>query len=84
MPQVTEAHHRSEWAEACVSGPGTTSTSFDYSGPLTEAVLLGSIAVRFPQTTLDWNSRALKFTNLKEANAFVRRRYRKGWEVAGL
>jgi predicted dehydrogenase len=84
MPQVTEAHHWSEWAEACVSGPGKTSTSFDYSGPLTEAVLLGSVAVRFPQTSLEWNSRALKFTNVKDANAFVRRRYRKGWEVAGL
>jgi len=84
MPVVTEAHHWSEWAEACVSGSGKTSTSFDYSGPLTEAVLLGSVAVRFPQTSLEWDSRALKFTNVKDANAFVRRRYREGWEIAGL
>jgi hypothetical protein len=84
MPHVVEAHHWSEWAEACVSGPGTTSTSFDYSGPLTEAVLLGSVAARFPKTSLKWNSQRLMFTNMKAANAYVRRRYRKGWEVAGL
>ncbi|HTO03990.1 MAG TPA: Gfo/Idh/MocA family oxidoreductase, partial [Opitutus sp.] len=84
MPHVVEAHHWSEWAEACVSGPGKTSTSFDYSGPLTEAVLLGSVATRFPKTTLKWDAQRLAFTNMKAANAFVRRRYRKGWEVAGL
>jgi hypothetical protein len=84
MPQVKEAHHWSEWAEACVSGSGATSTSFDYSGPLTEAVLLGSVAVRFPQSTLEWDTKRLKFTNERAANAFVRRRYRKGWKITGL
>ena len=47
-------------------------------------LLLGSVAVRFPQTKLEWNSAKLQFDNVKEANQFVRRRYRKGWEVAGL
>jgi hypothetical protein len=47
-------------------------------------VLLGSVATRFPQTTLDWKAGSLKFTNNKEANHFVRRKYRKGWEVKGL
>jgi hypothetical protein len=66
-----------------VSG-GTPGASFDYSGPLTESVLLGSVAVRFPKTTLQWNSAKLQFENEKAANQFVRRSYRKGWEVAGL
>jgi hypothetical protein len=47
-------------------------------------VLLGSVAVRFPHTTLDWNAEELRFENAREANAFVRRPYRQGWEVAGL
>jgi hypothetical protein len=46
--------------------------------------LLGSVAVRFPQTKLDWNGEKLEFTNEKAANQFLRRTYRKGWEVAGL
>jgi hypothetical protein len=47
-------------------------------------VLLGSVAVRFPQTTLQWNAAKLQFTNCADANPFVRRTYRKGWEVRGL
>ena len=83
MPVVEGAHHWSQWAEACLSG-ATPSANFDYSGPLTEAVLLGSVAVRFPSTTLEWNSADLRFENVKEANAHVRRTYRPGWEIAGL
>jgi hypothetical protein len=83
MPQPEQGHHWTEWAEACISGakPGA---NFDYSGPLTEAVLLGSVAVRFPKTKLDWNGAKLQFENEKAANQYVRRKYRKGWEVAGL
>ena len=83
MPKVTGTHHWSDWAEACLSGKNP-SANFDYSGPLTEAVLLGSIAVRFPQTELQWNSEKLEFTNEKKANPYVRRSYRQGWGVPGL
>ena len=72
-----------QFVEAC-RGNGKTSTPFDYSGPLTESVLLGCLATRFPKKTLEWDAAALEITNAKEANAFVRRKYRKGWEVKGL
>jgi len=62
-------------------GEGQTTANFDYAGPLTEAVLLGSVASRFPQQTLDWNAATLKFTNVAEANQYVRRAYRHGWEI---
>lgn len=84
LPEVAGSHHWSDWAEACVGGRGKPLAPFDYSGPLTEAVLLGSVAVRFPQTKLEWNSKQLRFDNVKEANAFVRRKYRKGFGVPGL
>jgi hypothetical protein len=83
MPDLKSIHHWTEFAQACI-GQGTTSTGFDYSGPLTEAVLLGSVAVRFPKTTLSWDAAAMRFTNEAEANRHVRRPYRKGWEVEGL
>ncbi len=83
MPVLETVNHYHEFAEA-VMGNGKTSTSFDYSGPLTEAVLLGPLATRFPKTTLLWNSAKLKFTNSKEATAFVRTKYRDGWRVKGL
>lgn len=84
LPEVAGSHHWSDWAEACIGGKARPLASFDYSGPLTEAVLLGSVAVRFPQTKLEWNSAKLRFDNVKEANAFVRRKYRKGFGVPGL
>jgi predicted dehydrogenase len=83
LPDVGRADHWLQFVDA-ILGKEKTSTGFDYSGPLTEAVLLGSVATRFPKTTLAWDAKALKFTNENAANAFVRRAYRKGWEVAGL
>ncbi len=83
MPELPPQNHWTQFAEAC-RGNGKTSASFDYAGPLTEAVLLGGVATRFPKTTLDWDAAKLKFTNVSDANQFVRRTYRKGWEVKGL
>jgi predicted dehydrogenase len=83
MPRVGSVNHWTQWLEAC-RGQGTPSANFDYSGPLTEAVLLGGLATRFPKTTLEWDAAGLKFTNLAEANQYLRRTYRKGWEVKGL
>ena len=75
--------HYSQFVEA-VRGNGKTSAPFSYSGPLSEVVLLGCLATRFPQTTLEWDSERLKVTNVEDANKFVRKTYRKGWEVEGL
>jgi predicted dehydrogenase len=83
MPQIESVNHYHEFVEA-VLGNGTTSTPFDYSGPLTEAVLLGPIATRFPNTTLEWNAAKMKFRNSPEATQYVRRKYRSGWGVKGL
>jgi predicted dehydrogenase len=78
IEKVEGSNHWRQFIDA-VLGKGLASANFDYAGPLTEAVLLGSVATRFPKTTLDWNAPALKFTNVEEANRFVRRTYRKGW-----
>jgi predicted dehydrogenase len=83
LPRPGGIDHYLEFVEAC-RGNAKTSAPFEFSGPLTESVLLGCLATRFPKSTLDWDSASLKVTNLEEANRFVRRRYRKGWEVAGL
>jgi predicted dehydrogenase len=83
MPNLEVISHYNLFVDA-VMGNGKTNAGFDYSGPLTEAVLLGPLATRFPQTTLEWNSSKLKFTNSAEANQFVRSSYRAGWKVKGL
>jgi predicted dehydrogenase len=82
-PEPEGDNHYLQFVEAC-RGNGKTSTPFEYSGPMTESVLLGCLATRFPKTTLEWDAAGLKVTNVEEANRFVRRRYREGWEVEGL
>ena len=82
LPNPGGNDHYLQFVEAC-RGNGKTSAPFDYSGPLTESVLLGCLATRFPKMTLEWDPAKLQVTNVSEANAFVRRRYRKGWEVTG-
>ena len=75
--------HYLQFVEAC-RGKAKTSTPFSYSGPLTESVLLGCLATRFPGQTLEWDAQALRVTNVEEPNRFVRKRYREGWAVQGL
>ncbi|MFO1497371.1 MAG: Gfo/Idh/MocA family oxidoreductase [Verrucomicrobiota bacterium] len=82
-PQISGNDHWAQFIDACM-GKGQTAAHFGYAGPLTEAVLLGSVATRFPHTTLQWNAPRLTFDNVPEANRFVRRQYRAGWEVKGL
>ncbi|HAV64023.1 MAG TPA: oxidoreductase [Verrucomicrobiales bacterium] len=83
IPRVEGANHWHQFVNACL-GEGKTQAGFDYSGPLTEAILLGSVASRFPKTTLKWDASKLKFSNVSEANQYVKRDYRAGWEVKGL
>ncbi|MCC6697192.1 MAG: Gfo/Idh/MocA family oxidoreductase [Candidatus Hydrogenedentes bacterium] len=71
--------HHAEWVEACKGGAPARS-NFDVAGPLTEAVLLGMVAVR-ARRHLTWDSASLTVTNSPEANAYVTKQYRKGWEL---
>lgn len=72
--------HYVEWITACREGTPTT-CNFDYSGCLSEAVLLGTVAYRVGKK-LDWDGATLKATNCPEADRLVRKQYRAGWEVA--
>jgi len=72
--------HHKEWIEACKTGSATRS-NFDFAGPLTEAVLLGSVCIRNGGDKLLWDSENLKITNDPDANKFLHYEYRKGWSL---
>jgi predicted dehydrogenase len=72
--------HYKEWVEACKNGTPTRS-NFGFAGPLTEAVLLGSVCIRNGGTPLTWDSHAEKFTNDPDANQLLHYEYRKGWSL---
>ena len=82
-PEVDGQNHYHQWVDACL-GEGKTSASFSYGGPLTEALLLGVVANRFPGQKLNWDAAALQVTNLSDANALLRSTYRNGFQVEGL
>ena len=83
FPKLEQINHWHSFIDA-VRGQGTTSANFEYAGPLTEWVLLGGISTRFPGQSLEWNAAEMKVTNVPEANQFVKKTYREGWEVEGL
>ena len=68
-----------EWIAACQGGPPALS-NFANSGPLTEFVLLGNLAIRLGRR-IEWDGPNLKAPGTPEADALIRREYRKGWEL---
>jgi hypothetical protein len=72
--------HEKNWLDA-IRQNGQAVSNFDYAGPFTETVLLGNVALRYPGTRLHWDSANLTFTNMPDADRFVRHQYREGWSL---
>jgi hypothetical protein len=68
-----------EWVEA-IRGGEPASCNFDWASILTEAVLLGNIAIRAGKK-LDWDADNMRFTNDESANKYVKESYRPGWSL---
>ena len=82
-PKFPGRNHYHHFVDACLGGEMTES-HFIQTGPMAEAILLGTVAIRVPGKVLEWDAATMKFPNAPEADRLVRRTYRKGWEVAGL
>lgn len=92
LARVPEGHYV-QWVNACLAGYGKTelSSSFDYAGPFTEAILLGVLAMRsyylkeaesYPgRRKLVWDAVNMKVTNVDIANSLVSRIPRVGWTI---
>lgn len=100
--KLPEYGHHASWTEACKAGFGSAqhralTSTFDYSGPLTETVIMGNLAIRSyglgtpnangrgmtfnGRKKLLWDGKNMKVTNYDEANQFVGRSYRDGWKL---
>ncbi|MGK6353326.1 Gfo/Idh/MocA family protein [Parapedobacter sp. DT-150] len=93
VPGGIEGHY-AQWVDACLAGyrKKAVSAPFEISCPLTEALLMANLAIRgadlrvgdrYPGRNfkLLWDHRDMRVTNFDEVNQFVRREYRKGWEL---
>jgi predicted dehydrogenase len=85
FPRVTVSHEM-DWAAAC-KGEGKSSSPFDYAAALTETMLLGVVALHANRVAnqngkkLIYDAANMKFTNYDQANQFLTREYRAGWEI---
>lgn len=86
--------HQSQWVDACLAGYGKKELSapIEISGPLTEALLMANLAIRgadlnvegkYPGRNLKliWDDQHMRVTNFDAVNQFIKREYRKGWEL---
>jgi predicted dehydrogenase len=84
-PRPKPMNHYHQFIDAILGkNGGKTQASFDYAGPLSEMVLLGTVALHFPDKTLKWDAPNMKVTNLPDANKYIRQSCRKKWQVKGL
>jgi len=71
--------HHAEWIRACKTGEPTT-CNFEYSGALTEAVLLGNVTYR-AGAKIEWDSQSLRAKGCPAAEQFIHHEYREPWKI---
>jgi len=77
LPRTAEHHF--EWAQAIKGGPKPQST-FAYASVLTEALLVGMLALRTGKP-IEWDAKNMRAINCPEANPFIHPHFRAGWEM---
>lgn len=74
FPELEAVDHYHQFVDACL-GKTQTSAPFSYAARLTESILLGVVANRFPNETLNWDNASSKFSKA-EANLLLDAKYR--------
>jgi len=73
--------HHQEWIQACKEkNPAGALADFAYSGPFTESLLVGNLAVRL-QKRVEWDCETMRSPNCPEADNYVTKFYRYGWTL---
>ena len=73
--------HEMNWVKA-IKGEAEAACPFEYAAPLTETMLLGLVALRTGQgRKILYNGEQMLVTNIRDANQYLTREYRPGWEV---
>ena len=67
--------HYHEWVDGILKNK-TPSASFNYAGPLTEALLLVCLSLHYPNKRLEWDTKNLKIPNFTEAEKWIKQKYR--------
>ena len=79
LPERQRGPRSNTWA-AAIRDNKESPGSFKYAGTVTEAINLAAVALRAGKR-VEYDSVNMKITNDDEANRYLRREYRKGWEL---
>ena len=83
LKDVKIHNHYAEFVESCKDGtPERCGSKFSYAAPLTEALLLGCLSLKFPGMELKFDPKAKRFTNCEAANAMLKAPSRGQWKLA--
>jgi hypothetical protein len=78
--ELPDRDHYGEFIDVVLAGgKEKCSANFDYAGPLTESVIIGNVAAHFTGETLKFDARSLSFPGKPEADQYLTRTYRSGW-----
>jgi hypothetical protein len=77
LPRTKSHYH--EWIDAC-RGQGKTLSNFPYAARLTEALLLGNLALRTGKK-IEWDAGKMEAVGCPEASAMITPEFRKGWAL---
>jgi hypothetical protein len=77
LPRVSSHHH--EWVAAC-RGDGKTLSHFGYASKLTEALLVGNLALRVGKD-VEWDSATMRAQGCPEADRYIHPQFRAGWST---
>ena len=80
LPRASNEDNYQEWYDAVRGDIDQGESNFDLAGPMTETILLGVLAQRYPESQLRWNSEKMEVKGRPELNAMIRREYRDGWK----
>jgi hypothetical protein len=83
LKKLQGVDHHAQWVNAAVAhDPKATGSKFEYAAPMTQAILLGCIALRFPNQELKWDNAKHEFSNFPEANAWLTAKRREGYDLS--
>jgi hypothetical protein len=79
IPRIPGNNPYFDWLRAARGGPAACSR-FQVSGPFTEIVLLGNLALRAGKK-IEWDGKNMRAKNAPETAEFIKPKYRQGWEI---
>jgi predicted dehydrogenase len=80
-PKLPPRNHYHHFLDTVLGEAECESQFCGTAGPMAEAIILGTVAIRVPDTELKWDPKRLRITNSEAADKLLRRTYRKGWEA---